>query len=503
MGELKAWSSGRSQQASKSGMTQSHVPTAIVATRDKFDDDVLDFVQQMDKLSNALAIHSAMDSHNGMMATPRRQWIFSDGHDLHDWDFMQPMNGIVFERVKAHTQPSIDRPTRRFSRLRSIHSGPSSHAALSVVGRAARSASGALDSVKYQNISAIGDFSTQYAIQCAWDGVPLWLLFDTGSSDTWASAAGFECQESPGNAGDQSACGFGRPQVFGFGHGEIDDLHFYLRYGSGEEVSGPMGYSDISCGGLSVAEQQVGLANATYWHGNNVTVGILGLAYPSLTSAYFGDIGDEAEWNAVTYTPFFTSAIIQGAIDPVFSVAIMKNSTDGVLAWGGLPPFDLHRGKPAATDLIIAKLVNQSETAWKYSFYTIIPDGFKWDETIVTSRYPCIVDTGTTMMHLPPPMAESIAKAFQPRAVYMYQWGAYFVKCNAIPPRLAVTISGKDFWINSAYMIYKNLIDPLTGYCAIAITSGGSGPYILGDVFLQNVVAVFDVGGAEMRFYAR
>jgi hypothetical protein len=52
-------------------------------------------------------------------------------------------------------------------------------------------------------------------------------------------------------------------------------------------------------------------------------------------------------------------------------------------------------------------------------------------------------------------------------------------------------------------MIFKDLVDPGTGYCATAITSGGSGPYILGDVFLQNVLAVFDVGNAEMRFYAR
>ena len=52
-------------------------------------------------------------------------------------------------------------------------------------------------------------------------------------------------------------------------------------------------------------------------------------------------------------------------------------------------------------------------------------------------------------------------------------------------------------------MIYRDLVDPTTGYCAVAIASGGSGPYILGDVFLQNVVAVFDVGGAEMRFYAK
>lgn len=49
-----------------------------------------------------------------------------------------------------------------------------------------------------------------------------------------------------------------------------------------------------------------------------------------------------------------------------------------------------------------ANLVGQPETAWKYSFYTIVPDGMKWDQTTDTTKYPYIVDTGTTMLYLPP-----------------------------------------------------------------------------------------------------
>lgn len=93
--------------------------------------------------------------------------------------------------------------------------------------------------------------------------------------------------------------------------------------------------------------------------------------------------------------------------------------------------------------------------------------------------------------------------AFQPRAVYLYQWGSYFAPCDAIPPRFAIVIAGVDFWVNPADLMYQDFKDPLTGYCAVAIASGGLGPYILGDVFLQNVVAVFDVGAAQMRFYPR
>ncbi|KYK58439.1 eukaryotic aspartyl protease [Drechmeria coniospora] len=418
------------------------------------------------------------------------------------WDVSQPLNGISFQRIKAVQAPTPDRPSMKFSRLRNVKGKPGVLTTTSALGRVLRTPP-LHHQHTYQNVSTAGDFSTQYAIQCGWDGVPLWLLFDTGSSDTWTVQTGFEC--NGGGRYEQSACGFGPTTVDGFKDGPIDDLHFLLRYGSGEKVHGPMGYSDIACGGVHVSRQQVGLANYTLWHGNNLTVGILGLAYPSLTSAFYGPIGTEAPWNAITYTPFLTKAIMQGTIDPVFSVAILKNSSEGMLAWGGLPPMERPRGSFAATDLIIdkANLIGQSETSWRYSFYTIIPDGVKWGQSTDTTKFPYIVDTGTTMNYLPPPLAEAIAMAFQPRAVFMYQWGSYFAPCHAIPPHFAIIISGVEFWINPADLIYQDLKDPLTGYCAVAIASGGSGPYILGDVFLQNVVAVFDVGAAQMRFYAR
>jgi hypothetical protein len=93
--------------------------------------------------------------------------------------------------------------------------------------------------------------------------------------------------------------------------------------------------------------------------------------------------------------------------------------------------------------------------------------------------------------------------AFKPRATYLYQWGAYFVPCDSVPPMFGVIIDGKTFYINPADLIFQDIIDPTSGFCAVSLTTGGSGPYILGDVFLQSVVAVFDVGGAQMRFYSR
>lgn len=42
------------------------------------------------------------------------------------------------------------------------------------------------------------------------------------------------------------------------------------------------------------------------------------------------------------------------------------------------------------------------------------------------------------------------------------------------------------------------------GTCMTAINDGDIyAPYVIGDVFLKNVVVVFDVGGNEVRFRAR
>ena len=278
------------------------------------------------------------------------------------WNLSSPSNGFAFKHAAKISEPTRDTPTHRFSRLRGIKSPNNQSSSFSALSRASRDAHNTADGPT-QNITALTRFSTQYAIDCAWDGVPVSLLFDTGSSDTWAVRGGFQCEDNIGQVHHPAVCGFGGPYIDGFAHGEVDDIHFYLQYGSGEDVSGPMGYSDISCGGLSVSKQQVGLANHTYWHGNNATVGILGMAYPSITSAFYGPIGHEAEWNAVTYPPFLTTAISQGNMEPTFSVAIMKNSSDGMLAWGGLPPVPYDRSKNASADLLIVSgPVHMAET---------------------------------------------------------------------------------------------------------------------------------------------
>lgn len=275
------------------------------------------------------------------------------------WDLSTSLNGFSFEQTKPFVTKSIkynDHIGIHVSRLKNLKDkmGAYPRSSLSLLTRPDHKESGK-GTAPHQNISAVGTFSTAYAIQCSWDKTPVWLIFDTGSSDTWAAKTGFRCENSAGHKRDQSACDFGQPHIQHFLKG-ISEVYFHRRYGSGEDVSGPMGTSDIACGGVSVPRQQVGLASRAYWHGDNVTVGILGLAYPSLTSGYIGDPNDpvdDAEWNNYPYTPWLANAISKHLIEPVFSVTIDRNTSDGVLTWGGLPPMHWHPKSFASTNLII------------------------------------------------------------------------------------------------------------------------------------------------------
>jgi Eukaryotic aspartyl protease len=93
-----------------------------------------------------------------------------------------------------------------------------------------------------------------------------------------------------------------------------------------------------------------------------------------------------------------------------------------------------------------------------------------------------------------------------PPATYVPSYGAYVTSCNATAPQFGVNIEGKPFYMNPADMFVEAAA--LAGVCATSITRGFSldaslypdGLYILGDVFLHNVVAVFDVGNTQMHF---
>ncbi|KAK0369224.1 eukaryotic aspartyl protease [Colletotrichum limetticola] len=354
----------------------------------------------------------------------------------------------------------------------------------------------------------------------------LQMIVDSGSSDTWAVQKDFICQDSNGNRlNDTSLCNFGPTYNGTFQHGSIPGVHFNITYGDGEFATGLMGYQDITLAGLEVPHQEVALVNKTYWNGDNVASGLLGLAYDLLTSEY-----DDATGKSIYYDSIFTTMSKKGIVKPdLFSMAMDSESQVGQLAFGGLPPVET-KGKFISTPIrMVALLSHRPEAKTEYSFYTILPDGYviknvtmapttnqtlaasKWNTAVskpagfYNSTTPTIVDSGTTLMYVPSDISDAFAAGI-PNSFYDIFSGAYYAPCDATVPDFGIVINGHTFYADKADLIQSS--DPLdngdgTFVCLLGVTDGGEGPYILGDTMMNSLVTVFDVGAGMMRFASR
>ncbi|KAH8816033.1 aspartic peptidase domain-containing protein [Xylogone sp. PMI_703] len=333
-------------------------------------------------------------------------------------------------------------------------------------------------------------------------------IVDTGSSDTWIVGDNFTCLRiGTGTPWPASNCAFGPTYTIGDTFEPVPNVNFNITYGGGQFLTGTFGIENVSIAGLQV-RQQVAIVDQAGWEGDRETSGIIGLAFPALTDQYAGtdptvDSTDLAP--QIPYCPLFQTMVDQGLVADLFSLVILRNKKGpaGYLSFGGLPPIKFKQNF-TSTPILITHMPRYPET---YDFYTINTqgiylDGIKLPRSGDDVQY--IVDSGTTLAYLPTIIATAINAAFRPPAYYSFWYGIYVVNCNATAPKLSINISGTLLEINPVDMIFPAGTDEFgQTLCVSGVTTGGSGPYILGDTFLKNVVSVFDVGAGMMRFAGR
>lgn len=326
---------------------------------------------------------------------------------------------------------------------------------------------------------------------------------------------------------------------------QISDENFNITYGDGEFLTGILGYEKVTLANITVDRQEIGVVDYAYWEGDSVTSGLVGLAYAALTAAYNGT-NPAADNPAVAsdydeYNPIFTTMYTDGKVAPLFTLILRRGNASSTLAIGGLPPSNTTYDEDdfTVTPIEIIELIEDPLAKTQYSFYTIYPDGFvyadasettyssgEWSTVFskpvkhsqshngykptkrsnkarstndtITTDFPMIVDSGTTLLYLPTGLTNQILSLYEPSGYYSDYYGGDVVLCNATAPEFGVTINGTTFDINAADLILDE--DFGDGICLTGIQDGSTGPYILGDVFLRNVIAVYDVGASEMKF---
>lgn len=180
----------------------------------------------------------------------------------------------------------------------------------------------------------------------------------------------------------------------------------------------------------------------------------------------------------------------------------------GVLTIGDLPDFTdptinvTSYTAQAATPIAMLHLDDV------YRYYTLQVDGLDYNnsaDNAGTGQY--IADSGTTLLYAPAAIAAAYNNGFEPPAEYNATAGGFVVACKPrVVPSLGVTIGGRTFNINARDLVVDvGEVPGKTCVSGVLPSSGMPGGLsgILGDVFLNNVLAVFDVGKEQMTFYER
>lgn len=357
-------------------------------------------------------------------------------------------------------------------------------------------------------------------------------VLDTGSSDTWyvtyqkSSAktllivlrrfvqTGFQCQDTLGGNKSESYCKFGPTYNTSCNFEQIPNENFDISYADGEGLTGILGTEDVTLAGVTVSNQTIGVVSVASWNGDGTSSGLVGLAYPALTSAFNGtNVTADSRSSQIEYSPLFTSMYEQGHVESLFTLTLERGNGNSTLAIGGLPPAQpgFENLSFTTVDIEVMQLnpFLNPEFKTQASYYTITPQGFEYrnaSETngVLTTRvtlnttYPTIVDSGTSLIYLPAAQVQYINAAFSVASTYDEDSGYDVVPCNATAPEFGVNIGGTTFSINAEDMLLDLGLGG--GMCVSGVQDGGGAVNILGDVFLRNVIAVFDVGAAQMHF---
>lgn len=346
-------------------------------------------------------------------------------------------------------------------------------------------------------------------------GEDILVVIDTGSSDPWLATSDFQCydvyDDSPQ---EQDYCEFGALYNVGQSatYSPIANQNFNIRYADGEYLRGTMAYETVTMAGVTVPRQQFATVNEAAWFGDELSSGLVGFAYKTLTSAHAGTTSSGA---AILYDPLFVNMYTNAGVPSLFSMAMDRDvNKGGVMALGGIP--DIPHSPYFASTPILPVGVNSTNGALVYQYYTIDIDGFAFSADASTQFNPTnsvnprksslvgngtdvIIDSGTSLCYIPEDVAAGVAAAFNPPATYDGSVDSYYVDCDAKAPIFGVSIAKKIFWVNSADMI----IALGEGTCVLGVQPNSGGLNILGAVFMKNVISVFDIGAEEMRFAAR
>jgi cathepsin D len=300
------------------------------------------------------------------------------------------------------------------------------------------------------------DFSYFSTLQFGSSAQEMHMLIDTGSTNTWVF--GSDCKSD--------SCSIHNT----FGKSDSTTLStttqpFDLAYGTGE-VEGTMAEDKVAFANYTL-QLEFGLVKTASDDFNNYPFdGILGLG-----PASSNDLGSQTVMQALDQQAGLKSNILG-----VHLQRASDGAKDGQLTIGGLDT-DKFRG-----DISYTK--TKSASSWEIA----IDDVFVGGQACKFTAKSAIIDTGTSYALMPPSDAKVLHRLIPGSA---NSGESYTVPCDA-STTVEVSISKIRYAISPKDYVGKRSSGNVCASNIIGHQPFGPNQWILGDVFLKNVYAVFD-----------
>ncbi|GCE98899.1 hypothetical protein ZYGM_002176 [Zygosaccharomyces mellis] len=330
------------------------------------------------------------------------------------------------------------------------------------------------------------------------------MLTGSGSGPTSASGSApettyaSETGSGPGMAGSSPEPTMDCSQYGTFDVGDSKSFKsnktvFYISYGDSSFASGYWGNDRVNLGNLNLDGVSFAVANET-----NSSVGVLGIGLPE---------------NEATYTP---DPSLQGFRPYQYQNFPQVLKTRGVINRAAYSLFLNSLSAPSG-DVLFGAVDRSKYTGQLYTLPLLNPEPEKYKNpmefditvqgvgfmngtrrsTFTTTKIPALLDSGTSLMYLPKPLANGIAQKLG--GSYDDDIGYYVVDC---PPENDDSKLVFDF---GGFNIKSNLSNYLLGspdggsssQCVLGILPSDV-QAILGDVFLADAYVVYDLENYEV-----
>jgi len=291
------------------------------------------------------------------------------------------------------------------------------------------------------------------------------LLFDTGSSDLWVPVKGY----NNGESNTHHVFDPKKSSTF-----RTDDVPFEIRYGKGS-TSGVAATDTFKIAGLTIPNQAFGLADTVSDDfATSPFDGILGLGFDQLSELQ-------------SPTPFTNLVNEKAVSSPVFSFLLGRaedNSSSEFLIGEVDPKF--------------AKNIKYHKVVDRRGFWQIALDGAQVSrKSVDVLGRQAIIDTGTTLIIIPPDDADAIHNAIPGSTK---QDGTYLVPSDTSAV-VSFTFGGTTYNINPKDLTFADVGDGLSVSGIQGESLGGlEDTWLIGDIFLKNVFNAYDTRQKAVGF---